>query len=74
MFKATPTVTELPVAEKVKRNRQLSTSAISGGEVTGVDTWFTDGVLSGTWSWKNGSEKMKSTGDFTRMAVFTRQK
>ncbi len=71
VFKATPTVTELPVAEKVKRNRQLSTSAISGGEVTGVDTWFTDGVLSGTWSWKNGSEKMKSTGDFTRMAVFT---
>ena len=71
VLKATPTVTELPVAEKVKRNRQLSTSAISGGEVTGVDTWFTDGVLSGTWSWKNGSEKMKSTGDFTRMAVFT---
>ncbi|WP_253287612.1 stalk domain-containing protein [Anaerotignum sp. MSJ-24] len=71
VLKATPTVTELPVAEKVKRNRQLSTSAISGGEVTGVDTWFTDGVLSGTWSWKDGSEKMKSTGDFTRMAVFT---
>ena len=71
VLKATPTVTELPVAEKVKRNRQLSTSAISGGEVTGVDTWFTDGVLSGIWSWKNGSEKMKSTGDFTRMAVFT---
>lgn len=71
VFKATPTVTELPVAEKVKRNKQLSTSAISGGEVTGVDSWFTDGVLSGTWSWKNGSEKMKSTGDFTRMAVFT---
>ncbi len=71
VFKATPTVTELPVAEKVKRNKQLSTSAISGGEVTGVDTWFTDGVLSGTWSWKDGSEKMKSTGDFTRMAVFT---
>ncbi len=71
VFKATPTVTELPVAEKVKRNKRLSTSAISGGEVTGVDTWFTDGVLSGTWSWKDGSEKMKSTGDFTRMAVFT---
>lgn len=71
VLKATPTVTELPVAEKVKRNKQLSTSAISGGEVTGVATWFTDGVLSGTWSWKDGSEKMKSTGDFTRMAVFT---
>lgn len=71
VFKATPTVTELPVAEKVKRNKRLSTSAISGGEVTGVDTWFTDGVLSGIWSWKDGSEKMKSTGDFTRMAVFT---
>jgi len=71
VFKATPTVTELPVAEKVKRNKRLSTSAISGGEVTGVDSWFTDGVLSGTWSWKNGSEKMKSTGDFTRMVVFT---
>ncbi len=71
VFKATPTVTELPVAEKVKRNKRLSTSAISGGEVTGVDSWFTDGILSGTWSWKDGSEKMKSTGDFTRMAVFT---
>lgn len=64
---AVPTVSELPLAERVHRDHMLSESDISGGTVVGID-----GVtpLDGTWSWKNDRE-MTENGTFEETAVFT---
>ena len=65
--KANPVIAEAPKAARIRKGYELSESAISGGVVKGVS----DTVLEGTFAWKDGTEVMNETGEFTKTAVFT---
>ena len=65
--KANPVIAETPKAARVRKGYELSKSAISGGIVKGLN----DTVLEGTFAWKDGTEVMNETGEFTKTAVFT---
>ncbi len=64
--KETPVIAEAPKAARVRRGSALSTSAISGGVVKGLN----DTVLEGTFAWKDDAETMSEIGEFTKTAVF----
>lgn len=63
---ATPTIATAPTAAKITPGSKLSTSAISGGVVKGIN----DTELEGVWNWENDRD-MTETGTFTETAVFT---
>lgn len=63
----TPTLDTAPTASRIRRDNMLSTSALSGGVVTGLDGTT---ALEGTWTWKNDRE-MTEAGDFKETALFT---
>lgn len=58
--KATPVVTEVPVASAITYGQTLAESSLLGGKVTYSDTDGT--VLSGTFAWKDGN-RMPSVSD-----------
>lgn len=65
--KANPVIEEAPEATRVRRDYELSNSTLSGGIVKGVN----DTVLEGLFAWKDGTEVMNETGEFTKTVVFT---
>ncbi len=65
--KADAVLAEAPTAGNVRVGTTLSDCAINGGKVTGVD----GKEISGTWTWKDGSEVLSTTGTVSKTAVFT---
>lgn len=55
--KATPVVTEVPVASAITYGQTLAESSLLGGKVTYSDADGT--VLSGTFAWKDGIRKRR---------------
>ena len=72
--KATPEVSENPVASKVIAENQLKSSLLSGGNVVAnLFDNLTENIIStqidGTWSWQNENDVVSENGTF--VAVFS---
>lgn len=72
--KATPEVSENPVASKVIAENQLKSSLLSGGNVVAnLFDNLTESIIStqidGTWSWQNENDVVSENGTF--VAVFS---
>ena len=66
--KAEPIIDTMPTASRIRRGSKLETSTLTNGIVLGVDNIT---PLEGTFAWKDGSEEMTETGDFSKTVVFT---